>query len=145
MSTRSTLVASMLPGGSQTVPLVTPVAPLTWAAQPAAVTEFLGLTLHRVAHDLSRATQARLSVLISTIGATGAALRAQYSLNSGGAWAGLDGGTGPSVTIDALGLRVGSWVSLEAAAKADVWLRLVGVGGDGFIGPIFGTVSLELR
>lgn len=116
----------------------------TWTAQPAALTELLGVTTARRKFDLRRYTQARVVAYVDTAGAAGAKLRAQYSTDES-AWAYLDGATGPSVAVDATGVEVSAWVDLEAAARADVFLRLVGIDGDGAADPVFGTLALQFR
>lgn len=119
---------------------------VTWTDMPAAVVEFPGVgNRARTVAVLTAVTQARLVATMNVAGAAGAELRVQYSTDSGGAWNYLDGATGPSVTIDATGLRVGSWVALASGAKADVWLRVVGAGGDNAVDPQFGNVSLQVR
>src|SRR3990167_6095606 len=54
---------------------------MAWANMPAALTEFRGVTSFpfRIRADLSAATQVRTCVRVTTAGATGAELRAQYS------------------------------------------------------------------
>ena len=81
----------------------------------------------------SHAATARIVVTVVTAGGTGSVLRAQYTTDLTGAsgWAYLDASAGPSVAIDATGTAVSSSVTLTAAAKADVLLRLVGLNGDG--------------
>lgn len=90
--------------------------------------------------------QARLVAYVVVPGPAGAVLRAQYDTQANFATpAYLDGATGPSVPIDAAGLNVGAWVTLATAAVADVWLRLVGLNGDGAIDVEFGAITLQYR
>jgi hypothetical protein len=121
-------------------------ASLTWTNQPSAVTELAGNTLRRRKGVLTHATQARIIVTIGgTAANTGATMAGQYSTD-GTTWAYLDGATGPSVSITTVdSLQVSSWVTLTGAAKADVFLRIVGAGGDGVIDPIFGLIELQVR
>lgn len=133
-----------LEGMPQTVPLLLPEVALVWALMPAAMTEFGGLTILRQRADLSGASEARLVVNVSAGGAAAAKLRAQYSTDLA-AWSYLDGASGPSVPVAASGIAASAWVTLEAAAAADVWLRLVGIDGDGVASPSFGSVSLQVR
>jgi hypothetical protein len=127
-----------------TVPVVAPSAAVAWAAQPAALTELLGLAIHRTLADLTGCTEARLVANVSAAGAAGAKLRAQYSLDAA-AWSYLDGASGPEVAIDAMGLVASAWTALEAAAAADVYLRLIGINGDGVASPALGAVALQVR
>lgn len=116
----------------------------TWTNMPAAVTEFAGLARHRTKLDLTQTREVRLLVNVATAGAAGAVLRAQYSTDQV-AWAALDGASGPEVAIDATGLGVSGWVALEAGAKADVFVRIVGADGDGAADPVFGPVAVQVR
>lgn len=113
-----------------------------WTNMPAALTEFLGVTSHRTKADLTEVEEVRLVVNVQTAGVAGAKLRVQYSTDES-TWNYLDGGTGPSVAIDATGVEVSSYVALAAGAKADVFLRLVGIDGNGVVDPIFGNIMLE--
>lgn len=114
-----------------------------WTNQPAAVTELLGLTVHRTKINLTNTGTVRLVARILTAGVAGAVLRGQYSLDGGGSWAYLDGATGPSLAIDATGTIASATVNLEAAAKADVVLRVVGVNGNATADPAFGLIELQ--
>lgn len=129
----------------QAVPILMPAAAAAWAAMPAALTELLGLTILRAAADLTGASQARLVVNVGTAGAaTPAKLRVQYSTDLA-VWAYLDGISGPSVGIDSTGLKVSAWMSLDLSAAADVYLRVVGIDGDGIASPAFGSVYVQVR
>jgi hypothetical protein len=129
----------------QAVPLLAPGAAVIWSLMPAALTEFGGLAIHRQRADLTGAGQARLVANVSTGGAaTPAKLRVQYSTDLA-AWAYLDDASGPSVGINATGLIVSAWVTLAAAAAADVYLRLVGIDGDGIASPAFGAIVSQVR
>lgn len=78
-----------------------PIADTIWTAQPAAVTEFLGLTINRCFIDLTNFSQARLILRKSIIaGFGGAQLRGQFATIDGGVYDYLDGSTGPAVDID---------------------------------------------
>jgi hypothetical protein len=123
-------------------------ASVAWTDMPAALTEFQGFTRNRLAVDLSIYTDARVMVNIgSTAGGASAEIRVQYSLDSGSNWFYLDSVAGPTVSISgtANALKVGAWASIVVAARADVWLRVVGVGGDGVIDPTFNIVQLEVQ
>jgi parallel beta-helix repeat protein len=117
----------------------------TWTDMPAALTEFLGVTRHRVSYDLRRALQVRLMVNVATAGAADAKLRAQYSKDGGATWSYLDGATGPEVAIGTTGLKVSSWAYLPTGAMAEVLLRVVGLDGDGVADPAFNNLILQFR
>ena len=118
--------------------------PIGWKAQPSALTEFLGAMRHRLKFDLSKFSQARLMVNVTTAGATHAKSRVQYS-TTGLVWYYLDGLASPSVGINSIGLKVSTWVDLCDGAKADVYLRLVGIDGDGIANPAFGLIAVQVR
>ncbi len=129
------------------VPLNMSFGSVAWTNMPAALTELNGANRSRVKVDLTSATEVRVTAAVSVVGAAGAAYRVQYATDGDaqGTWAYLDGGSGPSVTIDALNGRVSPWVTLVAGARADVWLRVVGINGDGAADPIVGNVALAVR
>lgn len=117
---------------------------VTWTAQPAGLTELLGNTRQRVKIDLTNATQARIVANIPTQGSTNAELRLQFSTD-GVSWNYLDLGTGPNVNIGSNGLRVSSYVNIDASAKSDVFLRVIGINGDGAANPILGTIYAQIK
>ncbi len=129
-----------------TIPIRVSYSTQTWTAMPAALTEFNGGQQGRIKVDLSLATQARLIVRTqSTVGASGAELRAQYSTDEN-TWAYLDGLTGPAIPLNAANAtQVSAWVNLAAGAKADVFLRLIGINGDGSASPTFGNISVQVK
>jgi hypothetical protein len=116
----------------------------SWTSQPAAVTELFGATRNRVRFTLTDFAQARLHVNVQTVGAATAQLCAQYSLDQS-VWAYLDGSGAPCVGINVLNVQSSGWIDLAAAAKADVYLRIVGRNGNGSTSPAFGNITIELR
>jgi hypothetical protein len=108
------------------------------------VTELFGRTVGRAKADLTAAAQVRLISSVETAGAAGAALRAQYSIDQS-TWNYLDGSAGPSVPVGTTGLKVSGWVNVTAAAKADVFIRAVGISGDATADPAFANVLLQIR
>ncbi len=117
----------------------------TWTNQPATVTEFSNATRHRVRVDLTNASQARLTVVRAggTVTAN-AELAVQYSTDQVN-WFYLDGLSGPSVNISALGLQVSPWVNITSGAKGDVYLRIVGRNGNNAADPQFGLITVQFR
>ena len=118
--------------------------PIEWKAQPAALTEFLGAMRHRLKFGLLKFSQARLLVNVTAAGATYAKARVQYS-TTGLTWYYLDGLASPSVGINTTGLKVSTWIDLCDGAKADVFLRLVGIDSDGVTHPAFGLIAVQVR
>jgi parallel beta-helix repeat protein len=117
---------------------------VTWSSMPAALTELLGNTRQRVKVDLTNATQMRLLANISTAGAAGSELRVQYSTDQS-SWNYVDAATGPSVAIDSTGLQVSSFITIDAGAKSDVFLRIIGINGNGSTSPILGTIYVQAK
>ena len=111
---------------------------------PSGVNEVFEDTIFRKKSELTNATQARLLVGVDKAGFGGSALRAQYSTDQS-SWFHLDGSTGPEVAIDSTGLQVSSWITLTAGAQADVFLRVVGVGGNGSRDPRFSNISIQVK
>ena len=111
-----------------------------WTNQPAGLTEFLGLTHHRLKAELTDCDRCRLVARVSTAGAAGATLKAQYSTDES-AWSDLTG----AVAIDSTGTKATAWADVPAGARGDVFVRLVGSGGNGTADPVIGSVMLEAR
>lgn len=120
-------------------------ATFTWADQPVALTELFGLNDRRRKYDLTQFTEARLIANVEVAGAATASLYAEFSTTDGGTYAALDNATGPNVSLAAAGTIVSSVVSLTAGAKADNFLRIIGVGGDGAADPQIGLITLQVR
>jgi hypothetical protein len=116
----------------------------TWTNQPAALTELFGTTASRVKADLTAAAQVRLLCNVVQAGAATAAIRVQYSIDQS-SWNYLDGTAGPSVSVSTTGLKVSPWVGPAAAAKADVFIRAVGINGDGTADPSLGNILLQVK
>lgn len=115
-----------------------------WTNQPAATTEFDSAANRRLSVDLINASQARLSTNVVVSGTGGATLRVQYSTDGGTIWTNLDGGAGPTVAITA-GRQSTAFFNIDAAAKADVLLRVVGQNGNATADPSFMTIELEVK
>jgi hypothetical protein len=110
---------------------------------PNAVTELVGSMRYRTKIDLGNATQARVVAYVVSAGAAAAQLCAQYSTDQV-TWVYLDGASGPCASINATGVQVSSFVNLAAAAKADVFLRVVGKSGGG-VSPSFGQIAIQVK
>jgi len=74
----------------------------------------------------------------------GARLRVEYSTDLL-TWSGLGATTAVVVPVDVVGFWVSGWKRVATGAKADVFLRVVGDGGDGTVSPAFGLVSVQVR
>lgn len=114
-----------------------------WANMPAALTELFGSTGYRTKFDLSGFAQIRLLAHVATAGRTGSKLSVQYSTDQT-TWQYIDGSGAISSAL-IVGLQVSAWASIVAAAQADVFLRVVGIGGDGAINPVLGNITIQAR
>jgi hypothetical protein len=118
---------------------------------PAAKASLFGVGRQQTA-DLTNFTQARVAVCMDAAGAAGSQIAIQYSTDGGSSWKYLDdtadgaiGSATPKVSIAASGAAVSAWMTLAAAARADVRLRVVGDTGDGAADPSFFFIELEVR
>jgi len=117
---------------------------LQWTNMPAALTEIFGSPNYRIYYDLSNFTHARLVGYVVTAGAANAQLRVQYSTD-GTNWDYLDGVRGPYIGIGTTGYKISDWVKITSSAKTNVYLRIVGINGDGVADPRFNSLRLQLR
>ena len=113
----------------------------TWAAMPAALTELGGLTHSRMKLDLGSAWQCRLVTRVAIAGLSGATIRAQYSTDES-AWSTL---TTNTVSLTNSGTIASAWEDIPAAAKGDVFVRVVGQDGNGIAAVTIGNVILQVR
>ena len=108
---------------------------------PLALTELFGLNHRRIKVDLSDVDKIRLSVRVSTVGSTNAVLFLQYSTDES-AWSTLTS----NLTLNGVAsTRVSPWESIPAGAKGDVFIRVVGQGGDGVADPVLGNIYFTYR
>jgi len=119
-------------------------ASTVWTNMPAALTEFLGSTRHRTLIYATDLASMRLIVNVQTAGSANAKIRMQYSLDQA-TWYYLDqqdgGGTNPSVSISSTGIKNSGWATLDEAARVSaLYVRLVGIDGDGAADPAFGNI-----
>lgn len=117
--------------------------PQTWPNQPAALTEFSGATWTRHRIDLTDFDTFRLAVRVVTAGFAGATVGVQYSTDNEATWL-PNGSLAGAVAIDSTGAKLGSVVNLPANAKAEVVLRVAGLGGNGTADPAFGNIGVQL-
>lgn len=122
----------------------------TWTDMPSAATLLGGHHRHIAKADLTGYTQCRLHVnKMGTAGASGSKLILRYGTSFGTTAASFttDAGTSEvSCAINATDTFVSSsWIDLASGAKADVFLAIVGSGGDGAIDPQYGAIRAEFR
>ena len=119
---------------------------IAWVT-PVALTEFNNAKIYRAKHDLTNATQARILLFEAAPQLAPASIptvAAQFSTDGGTTWTYLDNATGPSLTYGS-GAVVSGWITLTAAAKADVLLRVVASGGDGTASNNYGTIYVQVK
>lgn len=110
-------------------------------------TAAVGPTISRI--DLTGYTQVRLRVNKQGVaGAAASKLILRYYTSFSQTVANyLDIGTS-EVSVVCTGTNVyldTGWINLAAAAKADVWVALLGSGGDGAVDPVFGSIVAEFK
>jgi hypothetical protein len=135
--------------GQLIVPIVSDNAAVTWTNMPVALTFWSGSYRHITKVDLTNYTQVRLIVnKQTTAGAAASKLilryRTAFSTTVGDY---SDIGTSEvSVAVNVLNTVLASnWINLATGAKADIFLSLVGSGGDGALDPAFGQIFAQFR
>ena len=121
---------------------------VTYTDMPAAEQQFLANASNNTFRlDLTNFTQVRWGFYINVQGAAGSKLYLKYATTFSGAYSAIDGGTGTEITLDAGATihRQSSWVNLAAGAKADVFVRPYGSGGDGATDPGFSAMVMEFK
>lgn len=130
-----------LNAGSMIVPYSHITASLT--NQAAGDTEYPTSQQRHPRVDLSAMSEVRVGITVTAAGAAGSDIRPQYSTDNA-AWNEISA-SDASVSMAALGDVAGSWVSLVAGAKADVYLRLVAKDGDGAADPSLAYAAFQFR
>ncbi len=111
----------------------------TWTNMPNAVTEFPNTP--RTRYDLTNADEVRIVTTVGVVGTATAVLRFQYSTDQA-AWNDLTSTVG---SLNSTGCKAGAWAAVPVGAKSDVFIRIVGSGGDGALDPQFRNVELQVR
>lgn len=129
--------------------LLAQLAAATWSNMPSAVTFFVASHRHVHKVDLTGCTEARLVVnKQATAGAATAKLILRYSTSFSTTVGNYsDVGTSEvSVAINVINnVLASAWIPLAPAAKADIFIALVGSGGNGALDPQFGNISAQFR
>lgn len=98
--------------------------------------------------DLTGYTEVRLVTSVLTQSAVvGSKVNLQYhtAFSTTAADHSPIGTSAVEASLETLGSIVTAWVPLAAAAKADVYVALISVGGDGAADPIIGAVHAQFR
>ena len=136
-TTAFTILSGITPSGWLSVGTISPV-------------ELLGLAIHRFQLDLTNVREMRLVANITglTLGAaSGLDMLLQYSTDDGATWNSLNSASfGPGLSISVNGLAKTPWTTIDAAAQADVMLRIVGQSQGGIVTQVgVGLVMIEMR
>ncbi len=132
-----------------TVTIVSPnTGTITWAAMPAAETEFLGLAINRISINLRQVSTVQIFADVQSAGATGSILKLQYFNTTSTTWIDLCGASTdtPNVAIDVVGSNIGSVcgpvASLKSASGPNITIRIAGKNGNGIASPQFGNIGI---
>lgn len=132
------------------ITILTGLAPSVWLnVSDLAPTEFLGLDIHRFRLDLTDVKEIRVIANVTglSLGLGGSLdVVLQYSVD-GITWNVINGTTfGPELSISVNGLVTTSWTEVDALARQDVQLRLVGQASGGVVTQAgFGLVMVEFK
>lgn len=123
--------------------------PDTWSNMPSAISFYDGSAAFITAAELSNFTQVRLLInKLGTAGATGSAIILRYNTTytqNANLWSAI-GTTSVQLAVNNTNQFLETaWIDLVAGAKADVFIALMGSGGDGAADPIFGMITAEFR
>lgn len=122
-------------------------AAATWTNMPAAETFLFGSHRHVVLLDLEGMTQIRLKVnKQGTSGAASSKLILRFSTTFSTTASNYSdvGVTEVSVPINTTNTFLDSgWVDINGDAKGDVYIAVIGSGGDGVLDPQFGNISIS--
>jgi len=116
---------------------------------PAAVTFFSGSHRHVTRADLTNYSQVRFVVnKQGTAGQSGSKLILRYRTafsTTVGNYSDI-GASEVSVAVDTTNTVLSTaWTDLAAGAKADVFVCVVGSGGDGVLDPRFGNIAAQFK
>lgn len=132
------------------VPFIIDAAAFTWTNMPLADTLLNGSHRHVVKIDLTNFTQCRLVVnKQATAGGASSKIRLVYATTFQTTPGGYSQIGTAEVACSPLNVQnaivVSSWIDLAAGAKADVFVALVGSGGDGTLDPAFGSIVAQFK
>lgn len=124
-------------------------ASVIWTNMPAAATIFLGNTSFIQKVDLTNYTECRLLVNKTAVaGAASSILRLEFSTTYTQTTTSYTqiGTAAASVTVNvANDYRDSGFQTLVSGAKANVFITIIGSGGDGALDPAFGQIVAEFR
>jgi hypothetical protein len=123
--------------------------PDTWSNMPSAISFYDGSNAFITAAELTNFTQVRLLInKLGTAGAAGSIIILRYNTSytqNANLWSTI-GTTSVQLSVNNTNQFLETaWIDLVAGAKADVFIALMGSGGDGAADPIFGMITAEFR
>jgi len=123
---------------------------MTWTNMPLAVTLLFGLTSTIQKADTTQFNEVRFLVnKAGTAGASGSALRLRYSTTfttTATSYLDMTVVGSPNVATNNTNTFTDTgWQGLVSGAKGDIFLAVVGSGGDGTTDPILGSIVAEFR
>lgn len=104
--------------------------------------------MYRSKFNFASTSQISVNAIITTIGATATtSLALQYSTETV-TWFALAETSSPQIVIgNTTGSKLGALYSVTSSVKnlGEVWVRVIGLGGNGTADPVFNLVSMYLR
>lgn len=138
-------IAATGTGGVSIQRIALSIPPVSWI-MPSGLTEFGGVKSYRNKFDLSGCSMARIVASANSAfpGSVSPLLAVQWSTNQT-TWNYLNvSASAPFLSSFGPGANDGSFASIDAGAQNDVYLRIVGSGGDGTTTVNFGMIYLEV-
>ena len=132
------------------VPFIVDAAAFAWTNMPSADTLLNGSHRHVTRVDLTNFTQCRLVVNKQSVaGGATSKIRLVYATTFQTVPANYLAIGASEVAASPLNVQnaivASAWINLVAGAKADVFLALIGSGGDGALDPTFGSIVAQFR
>ena len=132
-----------------TIDMANDATGVTWTNMPSAITLWNGTAGKVINVDLTNFTQVRLhGVKLGTAGDTNSKLYIRYngSFTTTASTYQTIGSSSVQVACNVQNSYLDSgWINLVAGAKGNVWVALLGDGGNGTIDPIFGNIYVSFR
>lgn len=132
------------------VPFIIDAAAFAWTNMPSADTLLNGSHRHVLRVDLTNFTQVRLVVNKQSVaGGATSKIRLGFAATFQTTPAGYAAIGTSEVAASPLNVQnaivASAWIDLVAGAKADVFLALIGSGGDGALDPTFGSIVAQFK
>jgi hypothetical protein len=123
--------------------------PETWSNMPSTLQFFDASPAFITVAELSAFTQVRLLInKLGTSGATNSKIYLRYSTTysqTASSYSAIGTSSVELAINQSNQFLETAWINLATGAKADVFIALVGDGGDGALDPVFGMIAAEFR